>query len=171
MNQLSRVECNLQKAEWEQVKIISFSFHILSILLFIQNGLFSLNNIMFDAHPGDLICIIGPVGSGKVSSFIINTNLSSYIICIQSSLLQTLTGEIAFFDGKVRLHGSFCYVPQEPCKFIQIKHHINDCFSPIGIFSSTVKKNILFGEEYDSQLFRRVVHAAALEAVCSYQIS
>jgi hypothetical protein len=35
MNQLSRVECNLQKAEWEQVKIISFSFHILSILLFI----------------------------------------------------------------------------------------------------------------------------------------
>jgi hypothetical protein len=30
-----KVECNLQKAEWEQVKIISFSFHILSILLFI----------------------------------------------------------------------------------------------------------------------------------------
>ena len=34
-NQLFRVECNLQKAEWEQVKIISFPFHILSILLFI----------------------------------------------------------------------------------------------------------------------------------------
>ena len=34
-----------------------------------------------------------------------------------------------------------------------------------GIFSSTVKKNILFGKEYDAQLFRRVIRAAALEAV------
>ena len=34
----------------------------------------------------------------------------------KSSLLQTLTGEIAQFDGKVRLYGSFCYVPQEPCQ-------------------------------------------------------
>ncbi|CAF3089068.1 unnamed protein product [Rotaria sp. Silwood2] len=95
----------------------------------IANGSFCLENIVFDAHPGDLICIIGPIGSGK------------------SSLLQTLTGEIPFFDGQVRLHGSFCYVPQEP-----------------WIFSSTVKKNILFGKDYDPQLFRRVVDATALEA-------
>jgi hypothetical protein len=38
----------------------------------------------------------------------------------------------------------------------------------IGIFSSTVKKNIIFGKEYDGELFRRVIHAAALEAVCLY---
>ena len=37
--------------------------------------------------------------------------------------------------------------------------------SSAGIFSSTVKENILFGEEYNSQLFRRVIHAAALEPV------
>ncbi len=36
----------------------------------------------------------------------------------------------------------------------------------VGIFSSSVKKNILFGKEYDHQLFRRVIRAAALEAVC-----
>ncbi|CAF4307801.1 unnamed protein product, partial [Rotaria sordida] len=51
----SQVICNLKQAQWE------------------KNGKFSLKNMVFDAYPGDLICIIGPVGSGK------------------SSLLQTLT--------------------------------------------------------------------------------
>ncbi|CAF3840294.1 unnamed protein product, partial [Rotaria sp. Silwood1] len=91
-------------------------------------GTFSLKNIVFDAHPGDLICIIGPVGSGK------------------SSLLQTLTGEIAHFDGKVRLNGSYCYVPQEP-----------------WIFSSSIKNNILFGKEYDQKLFQRIINVTALD--------
>ncbi|CAF4608410.1 unnamed protein product [Rotaria sp. Silwood1] len=105
------VVCNLERAQWE------------------KNASFSLDSIAFDAHPGDLICVVGPVGAGK------------------SSLLQTLTGEIAFFDGHVRLHGSFCYVPQES-----------------WIFSSTIKNNILFGKDYDSQLFQRVVQATALDS-------
>ncbi|CAF0978516.1 unnamed protein product [Rotaria sordida] len=104
------VVCNLKQARWDQTRT------------------FSLKNIVFDAHPGDLICIIGPVGAGK------------------SSLLQTLTGEIAQFDGKVRLHGSFCYVPQEP-----------------WIFSSSIKNNILFGKEYDQKLFQRVINVTALD--------
>ncbi|CAF1123285.1 unnamed protein product [Rotaria sordida] len=108
--QLPKVICNLKQAQWE------------------KNGSFCLKNIVFDAHPGDLICIIGPVGAGK------------------SSLLQTLTGEIAIFDGKVRMHGSFCYVPQES-----------------WIFSSTIKTNILFGKAYDRNLFHRVVKATALD--------
>ncbi|CAF3348753.1 unnamed protein product [Rotaria sp. Silwood2] len=106
----SEVICNLKQAQWE------------------KNGKFLLKNIIFDAHPGDLICIIGPVGSGK------------------SSLLQTLTGEITYFDGKVRLYGSFCYVPQES-----------------WIFSSSVKNNILFGKKYNSKLFQRVARATALD--------
>ncbi|CAF4205310.1 unnamed protein product, partial [Rotaria sordida] len=108
--QSPKVICNLKRAQWE------------------KNGSFCLKNMVFDAHPGDLICIIGPVGAGK------------------SSLLQTLTGEIAIFDGKVRMHGSFCYVPQES-----------------WIFSSTIKTNILFGKAYDRDLFHRVVEATALD--------
>ncbi|CAF1547050.1 unnamed protein product [Rotaria magnacalcarata] len=104
------VFCNLERAQWE------------------KNGSFCLKNIVFDAEPGDLICIIGPVGAGK------------------SSLLQTLTGEIAIFDGKVRMHGSFCYVPQES-----------------WIFSSTIKNNILFGKPYDRTLFQDVAKATALD--------
>ena len=34
--------------------------------LFSKNGLFALRNIVFNASPGDLICVIGPVGCGKV---------------------------------------------------------------------------------------------------------
>ncbi|CAF1162569.1 unnamed protein product [Adineta ricciae] len=102
--------CNINRALWEMV------------------GTFSLKNIIFDAHPGDLICVIGPVGSGK------------------SSLLQALSGEITHFEGKVRLYGTFCYVPQES-----------------WIFSSSIKNNILFGKEYDHKLFQRVIHASALD--------
>ncbi|CAF4421924.1 unnamed protein product, partial [Adineta steineri] len=83
------VVCDLKQARWA------------------QDSHFSLKNILFHAYPGDLICIIGPIGSGK------------------SSLLQTLTGEIACFDGKVRLHGSFCYVPQEPCLYSYISYQFN----------------------------------------------
>ncbi|CAF4171006.1 unnamed protein product [Rotaria sp. Silwood2] len=110
VKQTSEVICNLKQAQWE------------------KNEKFSLKNIIFDAHPGDLICIIGPVGFGK------------------SSLLQTLTGEITYFDGKIRLYGSFCYVPQES-----------------WIFSSSVKNNILFGKKYNSKLFQRVARATALD--------
>ncbi|UJR10923.1 hypothetical protein I4U23_015108 [Adineta vaga] len=106
----SGIICNIHRALWE------------------KDGAFVLKNIVFNAKPGDLICIIGPVGSGK------------------SSLLQTLSGEIAYFEGKVRLYGTFCYVPQES-----------------WIFSSSIKSNILFGQDYDHILFQRVIHASALD--------
>jgi hypothetical protein len=38
----------------------------------------------------------------------------------------------------------------------------------IGIFSSTIKNNILFGKDYDEKLFQRVIHASALEEVCPH---
>ncbi|CAF1179879.1 unnamed protein product, partial [Adineta ricciae] len=104
------IVCELNNASWE------------------QDRNFELKNIVFHARPGDLICIIGPVGSGK------------------SSLLQALSGEIPCFDGKVRLYGSFCYVPQEP-----------------WIFSSSIKENILFGKSFNHKLFQRVVNATALD--------
>lgn len=36
----------------------------------------------------------------------------------------------------------------------------------LGIFSSTIKNNILFGKEYDQKLFQRVIQASALDTVC-----
>ena len=43
------------------------------IVTLFKADVFALRNIVFDAHPGDLICIIGPVGSGKVCSHLLMT--------------------------------------------------------------------------------------------------
>ena len=79
--------------------------------------------------------------------------------------MQALTGEIAFFNGKTRINGSFCYVPQESCKCVSTNEMIMSSDIIVGIFPSTVKRNILFEKEYQDNLFRRVIHAAALEPV------
>ncbi|CAF4220833.1 unnamed protein product [Rotaria sp. Silwood2] len=111
INRTSEVICNLKPAQWE------------------QNGKFSLKNIIFNAHPGDLMCIIGPVGSGK------------------SSLLQTLTGEITYFEGKVRLYGSFCYVPQESSRvnLARALYHDADIYlldDPLSAVDAKVAKHL-----------------------------
>ncbi|CAF3363605.1 unnamed protein product [Rotaria sp. Silwood1] len=36
-------------------------------------------------------------------------------------------------------------------------------FLALGIFSSTIKDNVLFGKEYNSKLFQHVIHATALD--------
>ncbi len=46
------------------------------------------------------------------------------------------------------------------------KEEIMNQFILLGIFSSTIKDNILFGKEYNHKLFERVVHATALDTVC-----
>ena len=51
------------------------------------------------------------------------------------------------------------------------KYRQKDSDFCIGIFSSTLKKNILFGKEHDPTLFRKVIHAAALEAVGSSPVT
>jgi len=40
--------CNINRAFWQ------------------KDPQFQLKNLVFNAQPGDLICVIGPVGSGKV---------------------------------------------------------------------------------------------------------
>ncbi len=69
------VSCVLQQARWEQVYMI-FIYMSYKLLSPLQTGTFSLKNIVFDAHPGDLICVIGPVGAGKVCSSSLSAHLS-----------------------------------------------------------------------------------------------
>jgi len=38
-------------------------------------------------------------------------------------------------------------------------------FIVVGIFSSTVKNNVLFSKEYNHKLFQRVINATALDTV------
>lgn len=55
-----------------------------------------LENINFEAHKGDLSCVVGRVGSGK------------------SSLLQAILGDIWKRNGEITVHGNIGYVAQQP---------------------------------------------------------
>lgn len=56
----------------------------------------SLSNINLTVHRGQLVTVVGRVGTGK------------------SSLLQALMGEMEKLSGSISMHGRLCYVPQQP---------------------------------------------------------
>ncbi|CAF1442641.1 unnamed protein product [Adineta ricciae] len=109
-SKLLKISCNVKSAKWD------------------ENSTFALKNIVFEAHSGDLICIIGPSESGK------------------TSLLRAISGEITHFSGKIRMCGTCCYLPQDS-----------------WIFSASIHENIRFSQEYDYLLFKRIIHAVALD--------
>ncbi|XP_014467770.1 PREDICTED: multidrug resistance-associated protein 4-like [Dinoponera quadriceps] len=63
----------------------------------------------------------------------------------KSSLLSAILGEITLVEGKVKVNGNMSYASQEA-----------------WVFGSTVKQNILFGQEYDKYKYQKVVKACAL---------
>ncbi|CAH1403663.1 unnamed protein product [Nezara viridula] len=87
-----------------------------------------LNNVTFDAKPGELTIIIGPVGSGK------------------TSLFHAILKEISLTSGSIDVNGRISYASQEP-----------------WLFAASVKQNILFGQIYSEDRFKRVIKVCALE--------
>lgn len=63
--------------------------------------------------------------------------------CGKSSLLLSIMDETVLKKGNKSINGSLAYVEQEPF-----------------IFSGSVKENILFGKEFDAQLFDKAVRAS-----------
>ena len=49
------------------------------------------------------------------------------------------------------------------CSFYPPSHTLSDLCA--GIFSSSIKNNILFGKDYNHKLFKRVIDATALSTV------
>lgn len=64
----------------------------------------------------------------------------------KSSVLQLILGELCKQSGEIKVGGEISYSSQEP-----------------WLFGSSVRKNILFGLEYDRQRYRKVVKVCALE--------
>lgn len=64
----------------------------------------------------------------------------------KSSVLQLLLGELPTESGKIKLGGKISYSSQEP-----------------WLFGSSVRGNILFGQDYDKRLYNKVVNVCALE--------
>ena len=63
----------------------------------------------------------------------------------KSSLLSAILGEINLTQGYTKVHGKISYVGQDA-----------------WVFGSTVRQNILFGQEFDRQKYQRVVKACSL---------
>lgn len=64
----------------------------------------------------------------------------------KSSLLQLLLGELPSQSGTVHVGGSISYASQEP-----------------WLFLATVRQNILFGQDYDRDLYKQTVKVCSLE--------
>jgi len=86
-----------------------------------------LSGISLSVPKGDLLAVVGRVGSGK------------------SSLLSGILGEMFKLSGTVELRGKVAYAAQTP-----------------WLLSATLRDNILFGAEYDQELYETVIEACAL---------
>lgn len=86
-----------------------------------------LQDIDLTAKKGELIVVLGQDGAGK------------------SSLLSAIIGAMRRTGGKVKVHGTIAYVPQNP-----------------WMMSGTIKDNILFSHQYDEVFYNLVLDACAL---------
>jgi ATP-binding cassette subfamily C (CFTR/MRP) protein 1 len=93
----------------------------------VNRGIYTLRGINASIKRGQLVAIVGPIGSGK------------------SSLLSALLNELHLQDGSVSVRGSMAYHQQNP-----------------WIFNSSLKRNILFGLEFNQPKFDAVIAASSL---------
>jgi ABC-type bacteriocin/lantibiotic exporter with double-glycine peptidase domain len=64
----------------------------------------------------------------------------------KSSLLQAILGNMDLVEGQAHAAGNFAYVPQQPwCQNLSLRD------------------NIVFGQSWDEEYYRQVIHACALE--------
>lgn len=63
----------------------------------------------------------------------------------KSSLLSAIIGEMEKFSGKICVNGSIAYAPQQA-----------------WIQNATIRENILFGQNYDQDLYEKVIAACSL---------
>ena len=96
---------------------------------------------------GQVVAIVGPVGSGK------------------SSLLQGLIGEMRRETGSVKFGGSVSYCPQNA--WIQVFVPLYCAVSlPLlnGSQNATIRENICFGQPFDSDRYWQAISDSCLDA-------
>ena len=97
---------------------------------------------------GQVVAIVGPVGSGK------------------SSLLQGLIGEMRKESGSVKFGGSVSYCPQNA--WIQVRVFqppFTLCFIVLTqVQNATIRDNICFGQPFDSDQYWQAISDSCLDA-------
>lgn len=108
-----------------------------------------LSDVSFKSVPGDLTAIVGEVGSGKVPlTLSLFWNVNHWFILLQSSILNTILGELPIQKGSIQVKGKISYACQEP-----------------WLFSGSVKQNILFGQPYIAKRYHEVVRGKLIEVI------
>ncbi|CAL8127064.1 unnamed protein product [Orchesella dallaii] len=93
-----------------------------------------------------------PQDSPVISNFNLNVQSDKLVMVVgavgsgKSSFLHVLLSELPISSGKCHVNGKMTYASQEP-----------------WLFAGTVRENILFGEEFDKQLYDEVVQISALQ--------
>lgn len=121
----------------------------------------SLQNISFNLNSNKLLAVIGPVGAGKVSHMLVfsygvrkqqhSAQVLNFLwasVFIQSSLLSSILGELPAEKGVLNVKGQLTYASQQP-----------------WVYPGTIRSNILFGKDMNSQKYERVIKACALKRV------
>nr|UOU03344.1 ATP-binding cassette subfamily C10 [Brachionus rubens] len=134
---------NLDNLNWLQFYTYNEIDQVDKLLIDVRASDFNWNNeetttniltdVSFRIKKGDFIGIIGKVGSGK------------------TSILHSIIGELEKTNGKIRIDSDTCskgfaYVGQE-----------------IWIQQGTIRENILFGNEMNFDLYKKVIDACCLE--------
>ncbi|KAF9484351.1 ABC transporter [Pholiota conissans] len=99
-----------------------------------EDRIFKITDVTMNVPRGQLVAIVGSVGSGK------------------TSLLQGLIGEMRKTTGSVTFGGSVGYCPQSA--WIQARFFL---------FNATIRENICFGRPFEEARYWDAVRAACLE--------
>ncbi|KAI0305966.1 metal resistance protein YCF1 [Multifurca ochricompacta] len=116
--------------------VLNSSLRIGDVVLAIKDGEFSwskdatsptLEGVNLVVRKGELTGIVGRVGAGK------------------SSLLSAIIGDMRRIEGKVSVHGTVAYAPQNP-----------------WLMGASIRDNIVFSHEYDEAFYNLVLDSCAL---------
>ena len=112
---------------------------------------------------GQLIAIVGPVGSGKVLDHRHIDYMLLKLILQQSSLLQGLIGEMRILQGKVTFGGKIGYCPQtawiQNATLVSIYNRY--CMNCCEQFAFK-RDNVLFGQPFDEDRYWAAIEKASL---------
>ena len=98
----------------------------------------TLRDITCDVASGQLVAVVGTVGSGK------------------SSLLSAILGEME------AVNGAKVYIPRDEPKGEKNSNFMSYCAQSPWVVNDTLRGNILFGRKYDKERYDKVIEACAL---------